>query len=117
MQAIFLDRMRDGKETEIVGEGNQTRDFVYVGDVVEALLAASDSVAGLYNIGSGIATSVGELHRFCAETAGVRQEPRYGPDRPGDLRHSVIDPSRAARELDWCARTMLAAGLAKTWDA
>jgi UDP-glucose 4-epimerase len=116
--AIFLDRMRDGEETEIFGDGNQTRDFVYVGDVVEALLAAGDSAeAGVYNIGSGIATSVGELHRLCAETAGVRQEPRFGPDRPGDLRHSLINPSRAARELDWRARTTLAAGLAKTWDA
>jgi UDP-glucose 4-epimerase len=116
--AIFLDRMRDGKETEIFGDGNQTRDFVYVGDVVEALLAAAHPTeAGLYNIGSGIATSVGELHRLCAETAGVQREPRFGPDRPGDLRHSVIDPSRAARELDWRARTTLAAGLAKTWEA
>jgi UDP-glucose 4-epimerase len=116
--AIFLDRMRAGKETEIFGDGKQTRDFVYVGDVVEALLAAAHSTeAWLYNIGSGVATTVGELHRLCAETAGVQQEPRFRPDRPGDLRHSVIDPSRAARELDWRARTTLAAGLATTWDA
>jgi UDP-glucose 4-epimerase len=116
--AIFLDRMRVGKETEIFGDGNQTRDFVYVGDVVEALLAAAVSPAGaVYNIGSGVPTTVGELHRLCAETAGVQQEPRFGPDRPGDLRHSVIDSSRAARELDWRARTTLAAGLARTWDA
>jgi UDP-glucose 4-epimerase len=116
--AIFLDRMRDGKDTEIFGDGNQTRDFVYVGDVVEGLIAAAHSTeAALYNIGSGVATSVGELHRLCTETAGVRQEPRFSPERPGDLQHSVIDPSRAARELDWRARTPLAAGLAKTWDA
>jgi UDP-glucose 4-epimerase len=116
--AIFLDRMRDGKETEIFGDGNQTRDFVYVGDVVEALLAAAHSTeAGLYNIGSGTAITVGELHRLCAETAGVQQEPRFGPDRPGDLRHSVIDPSLAAQELGWQAETTLAAGLAETWNA
>jgi UDP-glucose 4-epimerase len=115
--AIFLDRLRDGKQTEIFGNGNQTRDFVYVGDVVEALLAAAASPAGAaYNIGSGVATTVGELHRLCAETAGVQQEPRFGAARPGDLRHSVIDPSRAARELDWRARTTLVAGLAETWD-
>ena len=115
--AIFLDRMRDGKETEIFGDGSQTRDFVYVGDVVEALLAATASPSGaVYNIGSGVATTVGELHRLCAETAGVQQEPRFGAARPGDLRHSVVDPSRAARELGWRARTTLAAGLAKTWD-
>jgi UDP-glucose 4-epimerase len=115
--AIFLDRLRDGKETEIFGDGNQTRDFVYVGDVVEALLAAAASPAGVvYNIGSGVATTVGELHRLCAETAGAQQEPRFGAARPGGLRHSVIDPSRAARELDWRARTTLVAGLAETWD-
>jgi UDP-glucose 4-epimerase len=114
--AIFLDRLRDGKETEIFGDGNQTRDFVYVGDVVAALLAAAVSSAGaVYNIGSGVATAVGELHRLCAETAGVQQEPRFGSARPGDLRHSLIDPSRAARELDWRVRTTLAAGLAETW--
>jgi UDP-glucose 4-epimerase len=116
--AIFLDRMRDGKETEIFGDGDQTRDFVYVGDVVEALVAAAHSTeAGLYNIGSGVATTVGELHRLCAESAGVQQEPRFGPDRPGDLRHSVIDPSLAAQELGWHAETTLAAGLAETWNA
>ena len=117
--AIFLDRLRDGKETEIFGDGNQTRDFVYVGDVVEAMLAAAASPAGaVYNIGSGVATTVGELHRLCAETAGVQQEPRFGAARAGDLRHSVIDPSRAARELDWRAHTTLAAGLRpETQDA
>jgi UDP-glucose 4-epimerase len=116
--AIFLDRLRDGKETEIFGDGSQTRDFVYVGDVVEALLAAAASpTVAVYNIGSGVATTVAELHRLCAETAGVQQEPRFGAGRPGDLRHSVIDPSLAARELDWRARTTLAAGLPRAWDA
>jgi UDP-glucose 4-epimerase len=114
--AIFLDRLRDGRETEIFGDGNQTRDFVYVGDVVRALLAAAASpVSGLFNVGSGVATSVRELHRLCAETAGAEQEPRFAPARPGDLRHSVIDPSRAARELDWRPEMTLATGLAETW--
>lgn len=116
--AIFLDRLRDGQETEIFGDGNQTRDFVYVGDVVAALLdAAASSEGGVYNVGTGVATAVGELHRLCAETAGVEQEPRFAPERPGDLRHSVVDPSRLARELHWRAETTLAAGLAETWRA
>src|SRR5947199_1153930 len=72
--AVFLDRLRDGRETEIFGDGEQTRDFVFVGDVVRALLAAAASPAsGLFNVGSGVATSVAELHRLCAETAGVDQ--------------------------------------------
>jgi UDP-glucose 4-epimerase len=116
--AIFLDRLRDGQGTEIFGDGGQTRDFVYVGDVVRALIAAGASDAGgVYNVGSGVATTVAELHRLCAETAGVAQEPRFSADRPGDLRHSVIDPSRAARELDWRPETTLAAGIAGTWNA
>jgi UDP-glucose 4-epimerase len=115
--AVFLDRLRDGRETEIFGDGNQTRDFVFVGDVVEALLAASSSAAaGLYNVGTGVATSVVELHRQCTETAGVEQEPHFAAERPGDLRQSVVDPARAANELGWSASTSLADGLARTWD-
>jgi UDP-glucose 4-epimerase len=114
--AIFLDRLRDGQETVIFGDGAQTRDFVYVGDVVAALLAAGgSSSAGVYNVGSGVATSVRELHRACALTAGVDSEPRFAAERPGDLRHSVLDASLAARELGWNAETTLAAGLGKTW--
>jgi len=116
--AIFLDRLRDGQDTEIFGDGNQTRDFVYVGDVVSAVLAAAASdLGGVYNVGSGIATAIGELHRLCAETAGVERQPRFAAARPGDLQHSVIDPARAARDLQWQAETTLAMGLANTWIA
>ena len=91
---------------------------MYVRDVVAAMLAAAASpVGGVYNVGSGVATTIRELHRLCAETAGVKQEPRFSAERPGDLGHSVIDPSRAARELHWRAETTLAAGLANTWRA
>ena len=115
--AIFLDRLRDGQETVIFGDGGQTRDFVFVGDVVTGLLAASAAPhGGVYNVGTGVGTSVGELHRICSQVAGVEQEPRFEDERPGDLRDSVIDPSRAARELGWRARTTLREGLAHTWD-
>src|SRR5262249_46453138 len=116
--AIFLNRMREGREAEIFGDGEQTRDFVYVGDVVAAMLAAAgSSVGGVYNVGSGVATAIREPHRLCAQTAGVAQEPQFSAERPGDLRHSVIDPSRAADELQWHAETTLVAGLANTSDA
>jgi UDP-glucose 4-epimerase len=102
----------------IFGDGEQTRDFVYVGDVVAAMLAATaSSGGGVYNVGSGVATTIGQLHRLCAETAGGEREPRFAAERPGDLRHSVIDSSLAARELDWRAETTLAVGLANTWKA
>ena len=116
--AIFLDRMRDGQDTEIFGDGDQTRDFVYVGDVVTGLLAAAAAPGGgIYNVGTGVATAIRELHRLCAQTAGLAQEPRFAAARPGDLGHSVIDPARAAQELHWRAETTLAAGLANTWGA
>jgi UDP-glucose 4-epimerase len=116
--AIFLDRLRAGQETVIFGDGEQTRDFVYVGDVVAGLLAAAGSPrGGVYNIGSGVATSIREVHRLCVAAAGVEQEPRFDAARPGDLQDSVIDPSRAARELDWRAERSLAAGLTETWNA
>jgi UDP-glucose 4-epimerase len=115
--SIFLDRLRDGRETEIFGDGNQTRDFVYVGDVADALLAAASApVTGIYNVGTGVATSVVDLHRLCVEVADVEQEPQFGPERPGDLRHSVLDSARAERECGWRAETALADGLARTWD-
>src|SRR5205085_3056738 len=84
--AIFLDHLRAGKETVIFGDGEQTRDFVYVGDVITAMLAAAaSSGGGVYNVSSGVSTTIGELHRLCAETAGVEQEPRFAAERPGDL--------------------------------
>jgi UDP-glucose 4-epimerase len=115
--AIFLDRMRDGLPTTIFGDGSQTRDFVFVGDVVAALLAAAAAPAsGVYNVGSGIATTVAELHRLCAEASSVEQEPGFAAARPGDVLHSVVDPALAERELGWRAGTTLADGLARTWD-
>jgi UDP-glucose 4-epimerase len=116
--AIFLDRLRDGQETVIFGDGEQTRDFVFVGDVVAGLLAAAASPGGgVYNVGTGEASSIREVHRRCAEAAGVEQEPGFDAERPGDLRNSVIDPSRAALDLGWRAKRTLAAGLAETWSA
>jgi UDP-glucose 4-epimerase len=115
--AIFLDRLRDGREVEVFGDGNQTRDFVFVGDVVSALLAAAGAPAGVYNVGSGVATSVVELYRLCAQTAGIGSEPHFAPDRPGDLRHSVLDSSLAASKLGWRAETPLAEGVARTWNS
>jgi UDP-glucose 4-epimerase len=116
--AIFLDRLRGGREVEIFGDGTQTRDFVFVGDVVQALLAAeSSAAAGVYNVGTRVATSVLELYRICAKTAGSELKPRFSPERPGDLRHSVLDPSRAKDVFGWQAKTPLADGAITTWNA
>ena len=112
--SIFMERLRDGEETLVFGDGEQTRDYVFVGDVVDAALAAVGR-GGVYNVGTGMETSVNELHRLCAELVGVDRSPRYVDPRPGDARRSVLDVSRAERELGWRPATPLAEGLRETW--
>jgi UDP-glucose 4-epimerase len=114
--SIFMERLGRGEETLVFGDGEQSRDYVYVGDVVDAVLA-SVGRGGVYNIGSGVETTVNEIHRLCAEIAGREQEPRHVDPRAGDARRSVLDASRAERELGWRARTPLDEGLRLTWDS
>jgi UDP-glucose 4-epimerase len=114
--SIFLERFARGEQTVIFGDGLQTRDFVYVADVVDAILAAAGREAGVFNIGTGEETTVLELHRLCGEVAGVAAEPRFEPPRLGEARRSVLDVSRAADELGWRARTPLREGLRRTWE-
>jgi UDP-glucose 4-epimerase len=113
--AIFLERLARGEETVIFGDGEQQRDFVYVGDVVAAMLSAVGRRGGPYNIGTGVATSVNDLHAACRRVAGLDLAPRHEAARLGDVLQSVIDPGLAARELGWRPRTSLDDGLARTW--
>ncbi len=113
--AIFMDRLRAGEDVTIFGDGGQTRDFVYVGDVVAAILAAGGRDGGVFNVGTGTETTVNELFEACRLVAGVQAEPRYEPARAGDARRSVVDASRAERELAWRPATSLADGLRLTW--
>jgi UDP-glucose 4-epimerase len=115
--AIFLERLGNGEETQIFGDGKQTRDFVHVADVVQAILTSGERRDGVFNVGTGIETTVTELYRLCAEAAGSEQEPRYVPARPGDARRSVLDVSRAAADLGWRPGTPLADGIRRTWEA
>ena len=114
--SIFLERLAQREETLIFGDGLQSRDFVFVGDVVEALLAAVGHAGDVFNVGTGEETSVLELHRLCAKVAGVETEPRLEPARLGDARRSVLDVSRAAGELGWRPRVSLEDGLRRTWE-
>ena len=97
--AIFLDRMAGGQPTRIYGDGSQTRDFTYVGDIVAAVLAAVGREGGVYNVGTGVETSVDELHAACRRITGDARQPEYAPAREGEIRRSVVDPSRAAGDL------------------
>jgi UDP-glucose 4-epimerase len=114
--SIFLERMARGDETVIFGDGGQTRDFVYVGDVVASLLAAVGRDGGIFNIGTGEETSVLALHEACRAVSGRGGEARLEPARLGDARRSVLDVSLAARELGWSAQVPLDEGLRRTWQ-
>lgn len=114
--AIFADRLLKGQQPLIYGDGEQTRDFIYVADVVAANLAALErGDGGIYNIGTGQATSVLELYDTLREllAAQGREVPPYAlaPARPGDIRHSYFNPKRAEQELGWHARYSLRQGL------
>lgn len=113
--AIFVSRMLAGEPVTIDGDGEQTRDFVYVGDVAAAnLCALRQGDGGTYNVGTGRATSVNRLFRTLCDVTDYLQEPRHGPPRPGDVRHSVLDPTRARAELGWQVRVALRDGLVRT---
>jgi UDP-glucose 4-epimerase len=113
--AIFLGRLARGEQLRIFGDGRQTRDYVYVGDVVAATLAAQGH-AGVFNVGTGTETSVLDLAEACQRAAGVSVETEHAPARSGELQRSVLDPARAERELGSRARTPLEEGLAATWE-
>jgi UDP-glucose 4-epimerase len=113
--AIFLERLARGDETVIYGDGGQSRDFVYVEDVVDALLATVGRTGGPFNVGTGDDLTVAQLHAACAAVAGVDAQPRLEDARLGDVRRSVLDVSRIQRELGWRARVSLDDGLQRTW--
>ena len=113
--AIFLERLALGDATVIFGDGTQARDFVYVDDIVDSLLAAVGSTGGPYNVGTGRDTTVADLHAACARVAGTGQAPRHEPARLGDVQRSVLDARLIDRELGWRARVSLDDGLARTW--
>jgi UDP-glucose 4-epimerase len=113
--AIFLEAMADGRETLIFGDGGQTRDFVHVDDIVSAVLAAPGA-GGVFNVGSGVETSVADLHARCRAVAGNGQPPRMEPPREGDLTLSALDVSQIEQELGWRPQVALDEGLRRTWD-
>lgn len=113
--AIFLERMSRSEPTSIYGDGGHSRDFVYVEDIVGALLATVGKSGGPYNVGTGEDTTVAELHAACAKVAGSDAAPTYEDARLGDVRRSVLDPSLIQRDLGWSAQMPLDDGLARTW--
>lgn len=125
--AIFTDRLYTGHAPKLYGHGKPTRDYVYVADVVRALLAASGK-AGTYNVATGVETDVMTIWRELQKVAEESENPEIAARagqleaeladlRPGELRHSRLDGSRAESELGWHPEVPIAEGLRLTYDA
>jgi UDP-glucose 4-epimerase len=115
--AIFLGRLARGEVPHIFGDGTQQRDYVFVGDVARVVLAALDRAAGVFNVGTGVATSVLDLFEECRRAAGSDVEANFDPPRLGELQRSVLDMELAERELGFRAETSFADGIALTWES
>jgi UDP-glucose 4-epimerase len=116
--AIFCGKLLDGGRPQIFGDGKQTRDYVYVGDVVDANLRAVDSdVTGAFNVGRGVATSVLDIVEALAAQSDNGFEADHLPARTGEVQHIALDPSRTKAELGWEAQVDLDQGLARTLDS
>ena len=113
--AIFMGLLRDGGTPTIFGDGSQSRDYVYVGDVADALVCALEPSGGVYNVGTGVETSVVALYGAIEAAAGINREAAFAPARLGELQRSVLDASLAERALRWRPRHSLGEGLAETW--
>jgi UDP-glucose 4-epimerase len=116
--AIFSRALLAGRPTKIFGDGTDTRDYVFVDDVVDAFVKASGTEGGglRFNIGTGIETSTRNLHTAIAKAVGAPDEPQMHPPRLGDLRRSKLDSSRAKNLLGWEPQVQLATGVERTVD-
>jgi UDP-glucose 4-epimerase len=116
--AIFCSRLLEGEPVLVFGDGTQTRDYVYVDDVVAAFLAAAReprAVGHRLNIATGVETSVLELYAALREVTGFGPEPTFAPARTGELQRIGVDVRRAKEVLGWRATVDLPTGLARTW--
>jgi UDP-glucose 4-epimerase len=113
--AIFCGKLLEGDKPTVFGDGLQTRDYVYVSDVVDAnLKAAETQTTGAVNIGRGVETNVLEIVEALAAHADGVFEPEHAPERPGEVRRIALDTTRAKQELGWEATTGLEEGLERT---
>lgn len=113
--AIFFERLLAGQKAVIYGDGGQTRDFTFVGDVVKANLAAMDyPEIGAFNVGTGIETDINELFDTIKDIVGSKQDRIHEPGKPGEQRRSVIDYSKIKKAMGWQPQFTLRQGLTKT---
>jgi UDP-glucose 4-epimerase len=118
--ALFIAAMTARKSPTVQGDGLQSRDFTYVENAVQCVLKAAEApaaVGNVYNIGNGITTTILDLVKHLNQLLGTRIEPVFGPPRPGDVRHSQADITRARRDLAYEPEISFSEGLRRTLDA
>lgn len=116
--AIFAQRLLSGEPTRVFGDGGNTRDYVYVGDVVRAFHLASAEIGGgeRFNIGTSVETSDRQLHSLVAAAVGAGDDPEYAPARLGDVPRSALSPAKAREILGWTPQVDIRQGVADTVD-
>ena len=115
--ASWLGAIKSGHPVYLDGHGGQTRDFLYVGDAVSAMVAAAHSGDGMtLEVGTGVETSLKSLLSAVADVTGWSDEPEARSPRPGDALRSVVDPEPARKALGWSSATALEEGLGNTWE-
>jgi UDP-glucose 4-epimerase len=113
--AIFLGRWRRGEKLTVYGDGSAQRDYMYVGDVADAVLSSfAGNWKGVYNIGTGVATSVNDLIQAMAKILGPVPGITKAPERPAEVQRSCVDATRAKRDGLWEPSTSLVDGLRRT---
>ncbi len=119
MITLFASAMISGRTTTIYGDGSATRDYVYIDDVVTAFVCAAHApitTTGTFNIGTGVQTTLTELHQLVAAEVGVSGPPDHAGSRTGEVHASALDPTRARRVLGWKPETKLTEGISRTVD-
>lgn len=115
--SIFLERLRNNKTLQIFGDGHDTRDYVFVEDIVELCIRAMETpVNDIFNGGTGQQTSVLDLISAIEAVTGLNSRLVHDPPRPGDIHHIALDSTKARRLLGWVPKTGLREGIEKTWD-
>ena len=113
--AIFARQMLDGQEVSINGTGEQERDFIYVADIVRAnMMAIAEGGGQIYNLGTGVGTSINGLFTLMGDIAGYDRTPNHGPPKPGETFRIYLDAEKAHRELGWRSLVSLEEGLRET---
>lgn len=116
--AIFIQKMSNGEQPVVYGDGEQTRDFVYVGDVAKANVMAIENSIGenVLNIGTGVETSINQLVDILKKIINPSIEKKYASARQGEQKRSVIDSTLARRSLKWQPEVSMTDGLIKTFE-